>query len=265
MNFLAGRDSIAYLQYALDEHIDETSVVFNAEFYSICLGKKYNDIDYSEYSKNFLGFLTYDQKQVLNNILGSLKEMIDFELSGNDKTNMDKFKNNNKDLVNAISSLFSDGTLAESGIEGKYDCRYLEYSLNLMYSALWDYAWEARILCALSCCIGFFGSVAVHCFLWVMYYWRRDEYNPRNNENNNRPKIRKAPENNYNNYEDNDNNYNSNNEDNYDNNYYQKNNYSPPKTEVIRVKNPPPVDMQQDSYVELANDKKNDSSMGDSD
>ena len=260
MNFLAGRDSIAYLQYAIQpDYWKDTSVVFDDVFYDLCLetGK-----EYSSYSQKFLGF---DETVTINNFLDALNTAYNWKEEGADKSIIQNVKKVVSQAITDISNLYNNHFKYGSGNYGKYDCHYLQYSLNLMYSALWDYAWEARILCALSCCIGFFGSVAVHCFLWVMYYWRRDEYNPRNNENNNRPKIRKAPENNYNNYEDNDNNYNSNNEDNYDNNYYQKNNYSPPKTEVIRVKNPPPVDMQQDSYVELANDKKNDSSMGDSD
>ena len=42
---------------------------------------------------------------------------------------------------------------------------------------MWDFAWETRILCALSCCIGFFGEIAVYSFLWVMHLWRRDDNN----------------------------------------------------------------------------------------
>ena len=42
---------------------------------------------------------------------------------------------------------------------------------------MWDFSWETRILCALSCCIGFFGAIAVYSFLWAMHLWKREDNN----------------------------------------------------------------------------------------
>ena len=60
-------------------------------------------------------------------------------------------------------------------IYDQLNCSFVGYNLNLMYRAMWDLAWETNILCALSCCISFFGVIAVYSFLWVMYLWRRDD------------------------------------------------------------------------------------------
>ena len=56
------------------------------------------------------------------------------------------------------------------------NCSFIYNNINLMYRAMWDFSWETRILCALSCCIGFFGEIAVYSFLWVMQLWKRDGY-----------------------------------------------------------------------------------------
>ena len=70
------------------------------------------------------------------------------------------------------------------------DCSFVNNTLNLMYDSLWDFSWETRILCALSCCIGFFGAIAVYGFLWTMFLWRRGEdgnnYDERKPLNNNK-------------------------------------------------------------------------------
>ena len=67
-----------------------------------------------------------------------------------------------------------------------------------MYRALWDFSGETRILCALSCCIGFFGEIAVYSFLWVMKLWRKDDYYQEYKKpfipNNNKVKHIKPPQ-----------------------------------------------------------------------
>ena len=43
-----------------------------------------------------------------------------------------------------------------------------------MYRTLFDMSIEARILCALSCCIGFFGAVAIYFYLLVLHHYNRE-------------------------------------------------------------------------------------------
>jgi hypothetical protein len=107
------------------------------------------------------------------------------------------------------------------------DCSFVNNTINLMYRAIWDFSWETRILCALSCCIGFFGAIAVYSFLWVMELWNKDGgyYN--------------------NNY------YNRNNNNNNNNN----NVIQPSKTQKRKIKKmkvPPPKDLDDESNTELA-------------
>ena len=113
------------------------------------------------------------------------------------------------------------------------DCSFVNNTINLMYRAIWDFSWETRILCALSCCIGFFGAIAVYSFLWVMELWNKDGgyYN-----------------NNYNRYNNNNNYINNNN-----NNVIQPNKTQ--KRKIKKMKVPPPQDLDDESHTELANCK----------
>ena len=43
-----------------------------------------------------------------------------------------------------------------------------------MYRTLYDLYIEARILCALSCCIGYFGAIAVYFFLLVIHHYNNE-------------------------------------------------------------------------------------------
>lgn len=56
-------------------------------------------------------------------------------------------------------------------------CNFIQFNLNLMYKALWDFSIETRILCALSCVIAFSGVLAVYGFLWTMFLWRKNNDN----------------------------------------------------------------------------------------
>ena len=46
----------------------------------------------------------------------------------------------------------------------------------MIYTALYDLSVESRILCALSCCIGFFGAIAVYFYLLVMYHYNNRDF-----------------------------------------------------------------------------------------
>ena len=74
-----------------------------------------------------------------------------------------------KNLTSLITIINRDGNIYEN-----LDCGFLNSTLNVMYRAIWDFSWESRNLCALSCCIAFFGIIAVYSFLWVMELWKKE-------------------------------------------------------------------------------------------
>ena len=43
-----------------------------------------------------------------------------------------------------------------------------------MRNALYDFSWEIRIMCTLSCFIAFMGGIAVYGFLWSMLLWEQE-------------------------------------------------------------------------------------------
>ena len=91
----------------------------------------------------------------------------------------------NKDDINYFKPMFEQtGT-----IYGNFNCSFVNNTIHLMYRAIWDFSWETRILCALSCCIAFFGIIAVYSFLWSMHLWKKED-NYYNSENNNNKKSK---------------------------------------------------------------------------
>ena len=62
----------------------------------------------------------------------------------------------------------------QGGLFGSFDCSFLRSDLAMMYRTLYDLSVEARILCALSCCIGFFGAIAVYFFLLVLHHYNME-------------------------------------------------------------------------------------------
>ena len=64
-----------------------------------------------------------------------------------------------------------DITERNGGLFGSFNCSFLKSDLNMVYTSLYDLSVEARVLCALSCCIGFFGAVFVYFYLLVMHHY----------------------------------------------------------------------------------------------
>ena len=52
-----------------------------------------------------------------------------------------------------------------------FDCGFLKNDLNLLYNSLYDLSVQSRILCVLSCCIGFFGELLTYFYLLTMYHY----------------------------------------------------------------------------------------------
>ena len=65
-------------------------------------------------------------------------------------------------------------TKRKGGLFGFLDCSFLKSDLHMMYRTVYDLSVEARILCALSCCIGFFGAVFVYFFLLVLHHYNTE-------------------------------------------------------------------------------------------
>ena len=59
----------------------------------------------------------------------------------------------------------------KGGLFGSFNCSFLKSDLNMVYNSLYDLSIEARVLCAFSCCIGFFGAVFVYFYLLVMHHY----------------------------------------------------------------------------------------------
>ncbi len=225
MLFLGAKDSIAYLQYAFSEEnlrSDDTIIVpkGSKEFLKYCLlsdttmfekikgdgllDKFWNEIlKFESYTRDFstTNLSVIDQEDVKKSLQ---------TLRGNIE---DYLLNFNRD--NNIIDFFRPKIEQAGTIYANFNCSFINNTINLMYRAMWDFAWETRILCALSCCIGFFGIFAVYSFLWVMFLWRKE-----------------------------DNNYNS-----YNKIYKNNQNYYPKKYKNIK----PPQDIDDETNTELVN------------
>lgn len=66
---------------------------------------------------------------------------------------------------------FGDTNTRRLSLLTSFDCGFLNNDLNLIYNSLYDLSVESRILCVLSCCIGFFGEILVHFYLLSMYHY----------------------------------------------------------------------------------------------
>ena len=94
--------------------------------------------------------------------------------------------NDTQNNINKFQDILNKG----HNIYDNLNCSFIENNLNLMYRAMWDFAFETKVLCALSCCIGFFGEISVYSFLWVMHLWKKGDniniYKSSNNKKKNK-------------------------------------------------------------------------------
>ena len=82
-------------------------------------------------------------------------------------------------LINKVLEKFKDLLVLDFGdtstrrlsLLTSFDCGFLKNDLKLIYNSLYDLSVESRILCVLSCCIGFFGEILVHFYLLSMYHY----------------------------------------------------------------------------------------------
>ena len=67
-----------------------------------------------------------------------------------------------------------------------FDCGFLKNDLAMIYNTLYDLSVPSRILCVISCCIGFIGEIAVYFYLLSMYHYDKNIFREGNFNNNNR-------------------------------------------------------------------------------
>lgn len=176
--FLVGRDSIGYIQYIFGKEnigTSSTSTIIlddsAKKFFNYCL-----------YSKNT--FFQGVRKTNFNNAIANIILHESFKESNptNPDSSYNYFNSYKTALINAVQTkgetilnyinIYKNTGDIFSGL----NCEFIQNNLNLMYNALWDFSWEARILCTLSCFIAFMGALAVYGFLWSMFLWRRNDH-----------------------------------------------------------------------------------------
>ena len=174
--FLFARDAIGYIQYIFsEENIGESStksIILNDDAkktFNYCLYSGNNNYANISIPNDFIDN-TLKMQTFINN-LPTLNDdntgyFIDYRDALKDAYSVIDPNNN---LLNYQKVYNNTGSIY-SGL----NCSFIQNNLNLMYRALWDFAWEARILCTLSCFIGFMGAIAVYGFLWSMYLWKNN-------------------------------------------------------------------------------------------
>jgi hypothetical protein len=117
-----------------------------------------------------------------NELVNSFDKMIN-EL----KSNIDDLPKNLK-IENALEPAESNST--EGEYLDSFDCGFLKSDISMIYNTLYDLSIESRILCAISCCIAFFGEIAVNAYLLSMYHYNNTEFREGNKEPTRRNKRR---------------------------------------------------------------------------
>lgn len=171
--FLLSRDSIGYLQYILEKQTDNPNVISKGtqNYFNYCLkgGNMFKEVFENTYLDEFIKN-TVIFENWKNNIPVYNGEEDDIF---NDYKNflLDAYVVSNRDKLTKYQKI----TNSTGSIYSILNCSFIKSEFNLLYNALWDFSWETRVLCALSCFIAFFGVLGVYGFLWSMYIWRRSD------------------------------------------------------------------------------------------
>lgn len=124
--------------------------------------------DYSEYT--FITDVT-DSSDIIENITLPFNELNQMIMELN-KTYNNLIKNIDFNNIKKIKNALIDRS-------GNFDCGFLKNYILMIYNTLYDLSVQSRILCVLSCCIGFFGEFAVNFYILVMYNYNK---NPKKKE-----------------------------------------------------------------------------------
>ena len=188
MCYLALRDAVAYVMHFFGEDNLSSDRTYldrkGKEFLKYCLinkdsdfKNKLNDIltsSFEDFFKNIYELKTYFENN--NDLyLDDYSQTSYEQLVSKHKTFINFIKDNVKLLMaNENTKLFPQISVRQGGLFGSFNCDFLKSDLNMIYRTLYDLSVEARILCALSCCIGFFGAIAVYFFLLVLHHYNMD-------------------------------------------------------------------------------------------
>ena len=192
MCYLALRDAVAYVMFVFGEKnllLNGKSYLIQdtyrlKEFLNFCLINE--DSDFKNRVNNILtssleDFLknTYELNDYFTNnkdlYLNGYSQKQYEQLISKHTTFVDSIKDKLKVIISDTNTKeLANNAVRQGGLFGSFDCSFLKSDLNMMYRTLYDLSVEARILCALSCCIGFFGAIAVYFFLLVLHHYNMD-------------------------------------------------------------------------------------------
>ena len=211
---LPNADSKEFLRFCLNEKItDYTSKLDNLLFNDLSdFFSNYDKLNYLLKNNNSLD-LYYSQNFNLhtdNNRIRNLEE-IDTSISSEEEESLDsiyedfsefsvtdQLDNQNKteyilglafeeqnEMINEINNTYinlvksldiNNIAKREGNTMNSFDCGFLKNDLSMVYNTLYDLSVESRILCALSCCIGFFGEIVANFYILVMYHYDNNEF-----------------------------------------------------------------------------------------
>ena len=179
MVYIVTRDVIPYMQY-----------VFGKDN----VGTGSSTIVIPEKTKKYFNYCLFSGDDIFDDVLDKynidefISNMIKFEEWKNNDVTIDnsdiiKYFNDYKTALkdaytvnNANSySAYKDIYKKTGSVYSSLNCTFIQYDLNVMYEAIWDFSWEARILCTISCFIGFLGALGVYGFLWSMFLWSKSD------------------------------------------------------------------------------------------
>ena len=174
MLYLFLRDAVAYVMYIFSEE----NIGPNSDSHLIPKETKdyfYNCID-NTIDYNFYGRLNPFLIITLEDFFTSYYKLTKL---GGDDTAVNDFQTQCKNAVNdgcnlEVLGYFSEVSVRKGGLFGNFDCSFLKSDLAMVYRTFFDLNIEARILCALSCCIGFFGAVYVYFYLLVLHHYNNE-------------------------------------------------------------------------------------------
>ena len=198
MCYLALRDAVAYVMFIFGE---ENLFPDNGKSYLVPEnnGKDYLQFCLLDNDSNYKNKLDIILVEALNDFFTNYKELQNLFLTEpykiikvpyNIYNDNEKIRTSTETMLGKIKPYFSKGdtsdfcyekcfnfpemALRDGGIFGSFNCTFLRSDLAMMYRTVYDLSIEARILCALSCCIGFFGAIFVYFFLLVMHHYDND-------------------------------------------------------------------------------------------
>ena len=195
MCYLALRDAVAYVMFVFGED----NLDINGKSYLIPINKGKEYLNYcllnsdSDYKKKLNIILTssiedfFKSKSELDVLFTEQSSHEDFSDYTKSNKTLEALVSEQNSIYSFINNKIEKSVCAGDichhfplianrlgGIFGYLNCTFLKSDLNMMYRTLYDLSVEARILCALSCCIGFFGAIAVYFYLLVLHHYNTE-------------------------------------------------------------------------------------------